>query len=74
MWMYDPHIDPALQFDIGRAQIETLIDNALASGDETVMRQALEQLVLLIDDVEGVVNELMVGTCGTPTYNTATGN
>ena len=33
-WAYDPHIDPALQFDPGRAQIETLIDDALASGDE----------------------------------------
>ena len=43
-WAYDPHIDPALQFDIGRAQVETLIDDALASGDEDVMRRALEQL------------------------------
>ncbi|WP_411833166.1 site-specific DNA-methyltransferase [Pseudoxanthomonas mexicana] len=43
-WAYDPHIDPALQFDIGRAQIEKLIDDALASGDEAVMREALEQL------------------------------
>ena len=43
-WYYDPHIDPALQFDSGRAQIENLIDDALTSGDEAVMRQALEQL------------------------------
>ncbi|HQT00884.1 MAG TPA: DNA methyltransferase [Thiobacillus sp.] len=43
-WAYDPHIDPALQFDSGRAQIEKLIDDALASGDEAVMKQALEQL------------------------------
>ena len=43
-WYYDPHIDPALQFDTGRAQVENLIDDALASGDEAVMRQALEQL------------------------------
>jgi len=43
-WAYDPHIDPALQFDIGRAQVETLIDDALASGDQEVMRHALEQL------------------------------
>lgn len=27
-WAYDPHIDPALQFDSGRAGIETLIDDA----------------------------------------------
>ncbi len=43
-WAYDPHIDPALNFDTARAGIENLIDDALASGDETVMRQALEQL------------------------------
>ena len=35
-------------------------------------REALERLVRLIDDVEGVVNELMVGTGGTPPYKTAT--
>lgn len=43
-WAYDPHIDPVLQFDVGRAQVETLIDDALASGDEATMRAALEQL------------------------------
>ncbi len=31
-WAYDPHIDPALQFDIGRAQIEHLIDDALTGN------------------------------------------
>ncbi len=43
-WAYDPHIDPALQFDSSRAQLERLIDDALASGDDAVMRAALEQL------------------------------
>ena len=43
-WRYDPHIDPALQFDVGRAGLERMIDDALASGDEAVMRRALEQL------------------------------
>ena len=43
-WAYDPHIDPALQFDASRAQIESLIDGALASGDQDTMRAALEQL------------------------------
>lgn len=43
-WCYDPHIDPALQFDFGRAQVEKLIDDALASGDEAAMREALEEL------------------------------
>ena len=43
-YSYDPHIDPALQFDSQRFQIETLIDDALESGDLAVMRRALEQL------------------------------
>lgn len=43
-WAYDPHIDPALQFDVGRSRIEALIDNALASGDTDRMRDALSEL------------------------------
>lgn len=43
-WAYDPHIDPALQFDPSRAQIEKLIDEAIASGNLEVMRATLEQL------------------------------
>lgn len=43
-WAYDPHIDPALQFDSGRAEIEHLIDEALASGDADTMRGALQEL------------------------------
>lgn len=43
-WAYDPHIDPALNFDSSRAQVETLIDDALASGDAAQMQAALEQL------------------------------
>lgn len=43
-WRYDPHIDPALQFDVERAQLENLIDDALASGDEDTMREALATL------------------------------
>lgn len=33
-WAYDPHIDPALQFDSGRAGVEKLIDDALEAGSE----------------------------------------
>lgn len=44
VWNYDPHLDPALQFDNSRSSIETLIDDALASGDEADMRAALEEL------------------------------
>lgn len=43
-WTYDPHIDPALQFDSARARIEKLIDDALASGDTDTMRDALLEL------------------------------
>ncbi|CAN5379363.1 site-specific DNA-methyltransferase [soil metagenome] len=43
-WAYDPHIDPALQFDTQRSAIESLIDDALASGDNNVMRDALAEL------------------------------
>ncbi|GAB6084663.1 site-specific DNA-methyltransferase [Desulfuromonas carbonis] len=43
-WSYDPHLDPALQFDVGRSAIERLIDDALASGDDASMRAALEEL------------------------------
>ena len=43
-WAYDPHLDPALQFDVGRAQVEKIIDDALGSGDEAAMRSALETL------------------------------
>jgi len=43
-WAYDPHIDPALQFDPQRARIEALIDDALESGDKDRMQEALEEL------------------------------
>lgn len=32
-WAYDPHIDPALQFDHSRSEVENLIDQALADGE-----------------------------------------
>ncbi|WP_227369460.1 site-specific DNA-methyltransferase [Halomonas sp. M20] len=45
-WAYDPHLDPELRFDSSatRAQIENLIDDALASGDQAQMKAALEEL------------------------------
>lgn len=48
-WRYDPHIDPALQFDVERAQIESLIEDALASGDEQTMCEALTTLKRMAD-------------------------
>ena len=44
VWAYDPHIDPSLNFDIGRSNIEKLIDDALSSGDQDRMRDALMEL------------------------------
>ena len=43
-WAYDPHLDPALQFDSARANAEKLIDDALAGNDPAAMRCALEEL------------------------------
>jgi hypothetical protein len=43
-WAYDPHIDPALQFDPNRAEIENLIDDALVSNDKARMAESLAQL------------------------------
>ncbi|MEH2539157.1 site-specific DNA-methyltransferase [Bradyrhizobium sp. AZCC 1699] len=44
VWRYDPHIDPALQFDSARSRVEALIDDALASDDSARMREALAEL------------------------------
>ncbi|PCH69244.1 MAG: hypothetical protein COC12_09355 [Rhodobacteraceae bacterium] len=38
-WAYDPHLDPALQFDVWQAQIETIIDDALATGNRNCTRR-----------------------------------
>ena len=43
-YAYDPHLDPALQFDSARATAEKLIEDALAGNDPAAMRHALEQL------------------------------
>ena len=43
-YRYDPHLDPALQFDSARASAEKLIEDALAGDDPAAMRHALESL------------------------------
>ena len=43
-WAYDPHLDPALQFDSARAQADSLIADALAGNDPAAMRTALQTL------------------------------
>ena len=47
-WAYDPHIDPTLQFDVGRARVESLIDRALADGNDHAV-QARDELLAWID-------------------------
>lgn len=43
-WSFDPHLDPVLQFDSQRNRVESIIDEALASGNAENMRRALEEL------------------------------
>ncbi|MBS0593873.1 MAG: site-specific DNA-methyltransferase [Proteobacteria bacterium] len=43
-WAYNPHLDPVLNFDSARAELEALIDDALASGDAKAAVAALEEI------------------------------
>ena len=43
-WAYNPHLDPVLNFDSARAELERLIDDALASEDAAAARAALEEI------------------------------
>jgi adenine-specific DNA-methyltransferase len=43
-WRFDAHLDPSLMFDSQRSAIESLIDDALASGDLQTMQDALKEL------------------------------
>ncbi len=47
-WAYDPHLDPALQFDSQRGRVETLIDDALIDG-ATHAQWARNETLALID-------------------------
>jgi len=44
VWAYSPHLDPVLNFDSSRAELENQVADALASGDPAVMRAALEEI------------------------------
>lgn len=44
VWAYNPHLDPVLNFDSARAELEALVGDALASGDDATMRAALEEI------------------------------
>ena len=41
---YDPHIDPALQFDSQRSQVEKIIDNGLSGETVEEVKAALQEL------------------------------
>ena len=43
-WAYNPHLDPVLNFDSARGELENLIDDALASGDADAARAALQEI------------------------------
>lgn len=43
-WAYNPHLDPVLNFDSSRAELENQVADALASGDPAVMKAALEEI------------------------------
>ena len=43
-WAYSPHLDPVLNFDSCRAELENQVADALASGDPAAMKAALEEI------------------------------
>jgi adenine-specific DNA-methyltransferase len=47
VWAYDPHLDPALQFDSARAGLENTLLQALAEGAEHTEQQRGETLAWL---------------------------
>ncbi|MCB1997713.1 MAG: site-specific DNA-methyltransferase, partial [Rhodoferax sp.] len=47
-WAYNPHLDPVLNFDSARAELENLIDDALAEGGESSQQQ-LGEIVAWLD-------------------------
>lgn len=43
-YVYDPHIDPALQFDNRRSRVEKIIDDGLGAATVEEAKAALEEL------------------------------
>ena len=44
VWAYNPHLDPVLNFDSSRAELDNQVADALASGDPVIMKIALEEI------------------------------
>jgi hypothetical protein len=65
----DGRFDDTSVWVLGQRRVVTL-KGCVQSREQA---QALEQAVVLVDDVMNVVNELMVGTQGRPPYDTAPG-
>ncbi|QTN28013.1 site-specific DNA-methyltransferase [Rhodoferax sp. AJA081-3] len=43
-WVYNPHLDPVLNFDSSRSELENQVADALDSNDPAVMKAVLEQI------------------------------
>ncbi len=58
-WAYNPHLDPVLNFDSARAELESLIDDALAAGSDHVQQQ-IGEIVAWLDHALAGSNEAAV--------------
>lgn len=58
-WAYNPHLDPVLNFDSARAELETLIDDALAEGSSHVQQQ-IGEIVAWLDHALAASDEAAV--------------
>lgn len=63
----DSRFDNTSVWVLGERRLVTLM-GCVQSAEQA---EAMEKAVLLVDDVQGVINHLMVGTLGTPPYQTA---
>lgn len=59
VWSYDPHLDPALQFDSSRAQAESITDEALELGAHHAEQQRNEILAWLDHALAGETPDAM---------------
>ncbi|MEP6792169.1 MAG: BON domain-containing protein [Ramlibacter sp.] len=62
----DSRFDDTTVWALGERRLVTLM-GCVKSQEQAL---AMERAVLLVDDVMGVINELMVGTAGAPRYKT----
>ena len=65
-YAYDPHIDPALQFDSQRSQVEKIIDNGLSAETVEEIKAALQELRSKGVRSKGVESFVVCSTCFSP--------